>query len=90
MTLFVSDVMVWDILAELVKLCTYPPPLNPFAVDLSYFDNLPLHERALASAAMVNFLQKVMVSNTKHMPYTTKGKAAYTKNCFSSAMHNFF
>ena len=65
---------LWDIIAELVKLCTYPAPLNPFAVDYSYFDELPLNERVLATGAMVNFLQKVITYQTKDKPYTAKGK----------------
>jgi hypothetical protein len=67
-----SDVKVWDIIAELVKLCTYPPPNNPFAVDFEYFDNLPIEERLLATAAMVNFLQKMILSKKEDQRYTAK------------------
>ena len=65
---------MWDVLAELIKLCTYPPPLNPFAVDFSYFDELPQSERLIATGAMINFLQKVIGSQRKDKPYTSKGK----------------
>ena len=54
-----EGVAVWDIIAELVQVCTTPCPPNPFAVDFDYFDALPLAQRALSSAAMVSFLQQV-------------------------------
>ena len=55
------DIRVWDVLAELVKLCTLPSPHNPFAVDLEYFSSLPLTERVVAEAAMAHFLQMVLL-----------------------------
>ncbi len=33
-----QDVKLWDIIAELVEICTIPTPLNPFSVDLAYFE----------------------------------------------------
>ncbi|WAR27876.1 hypothetical protein MAR_013580, partial [Mya arenaria] len=47
-----NEVFVWDIIAELVKLCTYPAPRNPFEIDFNYFNLLPLQEKVLASASM--------------------------------------
>lgn len=32
-----KDVKVWDMIAELVDVCTIPAPKNPFAIDLAYF-----------------------------------------------------
>ena len=61
-----SDVKVWDVLTELVEICTAPCPPNPFAVDLDYFKSLQLPERALASAAMIAFLQKLIASGPHH------------------------
>ncbi|XP_068689729.1 uncharacterized protein [Montipora foliosa] len=56
------DTKLWDIIAEVVKLCMYPSPLNPFSVDFKYFEGLPLVQRVIASGAMVHFLQKVVTS----------------------------
>ncbi|ELT92814.1 hypothetical protein CAPTEDRAFT_65671, partial [Capitella teleta] len=55
-----QDVQPWQIVAELVKLSMFPAPSNPFSVDFSYFENLPLNNRILASAAMIDVLHKVI------------------------------
>ncbi|XP_063967375.1 uncharacterized protein LOC135157006 [Lytechinus pictus] len=55
-----SDVKVWQIIAELVKLCTRPAPKNPFEVNMEYFDTLKKGERVIALGAMVYFLQSVV------------------------------
>lgn len=70
---FAIDVQVWDVVAELVKICTAPSPPNPFAVDLDYFTSLPASERVLASAAMVNLLQQIL--STGSHSYDRRGKA---------------
>lgn len=57
---------VWDVLTELVEVCAAPCPPNPFAVDQHYFQSLQLPERALASAAMISFLQRVIASGHHH------------------------
>lgn len=49
-------------MAEIVKLCMYPAPLNPFAIDFKYFEGLPLVQRVIATGAMAHFLQKVVAS----------------------------
>lgn len=67
-----SDVKVWDVLTELVEICTAPCPPNPFAVDLDYFKSLQLPERALASAAMIAFLQKLIASGPHHYDRRSK------------------
>ncbi len=69
-----SDVRVYDVLAELVKLCTYPPPNNPFAVDFSYFEPLTPQDKLLATGAMINFLHKVVITRREPREYTAKGK----------------
>ncbi|XP_027054911.1 uncharacterized protein LOC113681966 isoform X2 [Pocillopora damicornis] len=56
------DSKLWDIIAEIVKLCMYPAPLNPFAIDFKYFEGLPLVQRVIATGAMAHFLQKVVAS----------------------------
>ena len=37
-----------------------PAPKNPFAVDIEYFQSLPLAESVLATGAMANFLRTVL------------------------------
>ncbi|XP_060573330.1 uncharacterized protein LOC132731212 [Ruditapes philippinarum] len=64
-----NDVFVWDIIAELVKLCTYPAPRNPFEIDFDYFSMLPLSEKVLATAAMVTILQKILIQTSDHKQY---------------------
>ena len=68
-----ADTKLWDILCEIVKLCMYPSPLNPFAVDLKYFDGLPLAERVIATGAMASFLQKVVCSGEHN--YNARGES---------------
>ncbi|KAL1916299.1 uncharacterized protein VTP21DRAFT_5916 [Calcarisporiella thermophila] len=51
-----KDIKLWDIVAELLKLTLSPPPINPFTVDHTFFDNLPLEEAVVATGSMINFL----------------------------------
>lgn len=67
----VSEVELWDVIAELVQVSTCPSPANPFAVDLDYFESLPPAERVLASSAMLSFLECVIKSDYHH--YNNKG-----------------
>lgn len=53
---------LWEVIAELVLVCTSPSPANPFAVDMDFFDSLPATERMLATAAMLSVLQCVLNS----------------------------
>ena len=64
---------MWHIVAELVKLCTYPPPLNPFAVHMEFFDAMSTQERLFATGAMMQFLQKIIIYSQEDKPYTAKG-----------------
>lgn len=66
---------VWDVLAELIQICTSPSPPNPFAVDFDYFDALHLPERALASGAMATFLQRIVASGPHS--YNKKGEVTH-------------
>lgn len=52
-----QGVRVWDIVNELVCLCTIPCPSNPIALDMHYLNSLPLAERFLVSGALLNFLE---------------------------------
>lgn len=69
-----TDVFVWDIIAELVKLCTYPAPRNPFEIDFDYFSMLPLSEKVLATAAMVNILQRILIHTPDLKLYAGPGE----------------
>ena len=83
-SIYITDICIMDILAELVKLCTYPAPRNPFEVDLDYFRQLTQPDCLLASAAMVACLQKIIVASAnKH--YTDKGEQfSYSEKIFIS------
>ena len=68
------DIYVWDVIAELVKLSTYPAPRNPFEVDLEFFAALSISEQVLSTAAMVNGLQKILLHTPDDKPFAGKGK----------------
>ena len=68
-----SDYGIWDIIAELVKLCCYPSPQNPFEVDFEYFSGLPLPEKVITTGALINFLQKIIVTSSDDKTYVGKG-----------------
>ena len=53
---------LWEIIAEVIQMCMFPSPLNPFAVDHRYFDSLPLAERIIATGAMANLLQEILAN----------------------------
>uniref|UniRef100_A0A8P4G2K2 Si:dkey-19b23.7 n=1 Tax=Dicentrarchus labrax TaxID=13489 RepID=A0A8P4G2K2_DICLA len=54
---FLSGVRIWDIVSELVCLCTVPSPSNPFALDMRYIKSLPLTDCFLVTGALLNFLE---------------------------------
>ncbi|XP_059210723.1 uncharacterized protein si:dkey-19b23.7 [Centropristis striata] len=54
-------VRVWDVISELVCLCTVPSPSNPFALDMRYIKSLPLPDRFLVTGALLNFLETYVV-----------------------------
>ncbi|KAK3568055.1 hypothetical protein QTP86_029262 [Hemibagrus guttatus] len=56
---------VWDVVNELVGLCTMPPPDNPFSLDMCYLQTLPLPERFLATGALLNFLEMIVVQGSR-------------------------
>ncbi|XP_028404992.1 uncharacterized protein LOC114527502 isoform X2 [Dendronephthya gigantea] len=61
---------LWEIIAEVVHMCMFPSPLNPFAVDHRYFDSLPLAERIIATGAIANFLQEILADGNH--PYNAR------------------
>lgn len=74
--LYYKDVKIWDIIAELVRVCTVPAPPNPFAVDFDYFEMLLLPEKLLVSGAMVNFFQRLLQG--EHHSYNKRGQLKST------------
>lgn len=76
-----SDTKPWDVVAELVKLNTYPPPNNPFEVDFSYFDSVPKTELLVSTAAMIQLLQKVILYAPETKYYTAKGEGYLDFRC---------
>ena len=70
-----SEVRIWDVVNELVGLCTNPSPSNPFALDVRYVQNLPLPERFLVSGALLNFLETYVVHGNKDELHYDRGEA---------------
>lgn len=56
-----QGIRVWDVVSELVSLCTVPSPSNPFALDLRYIKSLSLPDRFLVTGALLNFLEMYIV-----------------------------
>lgn len=69
---------MWDIVSELVCLCTIPSPSNPFALDTRYIKNLPLPDRFLASGALLNFLETYVVYGNRDEMHYDKGSGSLT------------
>lgn len=69
-----SGVRVWDIVSELVCLCTIPSPSNPFALDMRYIKNLPLPDRFFVTGALLNFLETYVVYGNRDEMHYDKGR----------------
>uniref|UniRef100_A0A3B5L055 Si:dkey-19b23.7 n=1 Tax=Xiphophorus couchianus TaxID=32473 RepID=A0A3B5L055_9TELE len=54
-------IRVWDIVSELVCLCSVPSPSNPLALDMRYIKTLPLHDRFLVTGALLGFLETYLI-----------------------------
>ncbi|XP_036072601.1 uncharacterized protein si:dkey-19b23.7 isoform X1 [Oryzias melastigma] len=54
-------IRVWDMVSELVSLCTVPSPSNPFALDMRYVKSLPLPDRFFVTGALMSFLETYVV-----------------------------
>ena len=78
MILLHADSNLWEVIAELVLICTSPSPANPFAVDMDFFDSLPATERMLATAAMLHVLQCVL--NSGPQLYNKRGIVYHSIN----------
>lgn len=68
-----SDVRVWDVVSELVGLCTMPPPDNPFSLDTRYLQSVPLPDRFLITGALLNFLEGLVVQGNQEEVYYDMG-----------------
>lgn len=64
-----KDVHVWDMVSEMVGLCTMPPPDNPFALDRSYLQALPLPDRFLVTGALLSCLEDLVVRGNREEVY---------------------
>lgn len=73
-------------IAELVKLCTYPSPVNPFEVDYEYFNSLSLQDRVIATGAMVHCLQSIVLHTQDEKIYSEKGNFKILQS-FSEIIH---
>lgn len=71
-----SGVRVWDIVSELVCLCTIPSPSNPFALDVCYIKNLPLRDRYLVTGALLSFLETYVVYGNRDEMHYDKGRGS--------------
>jgi hypothetical protein len=53
----------WDILYELIQVAYQSKgqiaPVNPFEIDLAFFDTLPLEESVIKSGAMISFMRSL-------------------------------
>lgn len=65
---------MWDIVSELVCLCTIPSPANPFALDMRYIKNLPLPDRFFVTGALLNFLETYVVYGNRDEMHYDKGR----------------
>lgn len=66
-------IRVWDVVSELVSLCTVPSPSNPFALDTRYIGNLPLPDRFLVTGALLSFLDMYVVYGNRDELHYDKG-----------------
>lgn len=88
--LSLTGTRVWDVVNELVGLCTMPPPDNPFSLDMCYLHTLPLPERFLATGALLNFLEMIVVQGNRketfydlggcHAGYSELAETGFTVN----------
>lgn len=79
---FFPGIRVWDIVSELVCLCTIPSPSNPFALDMRYIKNLPLPDRFLVTGALLGFLETYVIYGNRDELHYDKGRRSWdNQNC---------
>jgi hypothetical protein len=66
-----TDVKLWEVITEILNMILVPPVANPFAIDHEYLNRLSLEGSMILSAALVDFLLKVLV---KRPPFAAHGK----------------
>lgn len=71
---------MWDVIGELVCLCTVPSPSNPFALDMRYIKGLPLPDCFLVTGALLNFLEMYVVYGNRDELHYDKGKLWISRN----------
>ena len=74
---FFTGIRVWDVISELVCLCTVPSPSNPFALDMRYIQNLPFPDRFLVTGALLNFLDTYVVYGNRDELHYDKGRSSW-------------
>lgn len=78
--LSLTGTRVWDVVNELVGLCTMPPPDNPFSLNMRYLQTLPLTQRFLTTGALLNFLEMIVIQGScKELFYDLGGCWFYGK-----------
>ncbi len=55
--------MLWNIIEELINKTLPFPPKNPFKIDISKIEAMPIVDRTLNALALVNFLRKIQAMN---------------------------
>lgn len=60
------DIRLSDILEEIVNLAMVPPPKNPFEINHSHFDSLPVSMSVVLTGALLDFLQKIYVRSPEY------------------------
>ena len=60
------NVHAFEFAAEIVQATVRPRPLNPFEIDTSVFDKLPLTDQILLSGSLASFLRDVHLSSAEY------------------------
>jgi len=53
---------LWEIIEELINCTLQLTPKNPFKIDFTKIESMPIFERAMNSIALVNFLRKIYLN----------------------------
>lgn len=75
---------MWDVISELVCLCTVPSPSNPFALDMRYIKSLPLPDRFLVTGALLNFLEMYVVYGNRDELHYDKGAILMSRKSWNT------
>lgn len=75
-----SGIHVWDVVSELVCLCTVPAPSNPFALDMTYLKGLLVPECLLVTGALLNFLEMYVIYGNRDELHYDRGEEVHKTN----------